>query len=161
MERQMEDLKRQQSAILTHNFFFWPYHFVLSSIPHLALLLHGLGYSTGGPLWAAQRYVQGLTSSDKTYSTGPRQGSRLTPHGHGSQSTDSTDCYELVLTHCNLGVSIYHFITPPFPFDHVTASAYLRWCVLFREIWLMAWSRVKMQQNDQLISEACNLISRW
>ena len=30
--------------------FSWPYHAVLSSRPHLALLLLGWGYSTGGPM---------------------------------------------------------------------------------------------------------------
>ena len=43
----------RQIAILSHNFFFWPQHAVLSSRPHLALLLQlGQGCSTGGLVWA-------------------------------------------------------------------------------------------------------------
>ena len=40
--------KQGQTAILTHNFFSWPYHAVLSSRPHLALLFLSQGYSTEG-----------------------------------------------------------------------------------------------------------------
>ena len=44
--------KQRQIAILTHNFFSWSYHAVLSSRPHFICSSAG-GYSTGGPLWAA------------------------------------------------------------------------------------------------------------
>ena len=38
--------------MLTHNFFSWPYYAVLSSRPHLEILLHSRVYSTGRPPWA-------------------------------------------------------------------------------------------------------------
>ena len=38
-ERQTETGRQRQTAILTHNFFSWPYKAVLSSRPHSAFLL--------------------------------------------------------------------------------------------------------------------------
>ena len=65
-----ETRRRRQTAILTHNFLSWPCQVVLSSSPHLALLLFlGRGYSTGGPLWHTLCYLQSFTFSITTQRT--------------------------------------------------------------------------------------------
>ena len=44
--------RQREIAILTHNFFPWPWHAVLFTRPDLALLLHARGCSTRELVWA-------------------------------------------------------------------------------------------------------------
>ena len=51
--RETDGGRQWQTALLTHNFFSWPQHAVLSSRPHLAFLLllgRGLNWRLYGPL---------------------------------------------------------------------------------------------------------------
>ena len=79
------DRRQRQIAILTHNFFSWPYHAVLRSRPHLAILqLLGRRYSTWGLLLPQRRSQCASWVWLRTY-------------------TDSD---------LHTGISIHHFIAP-------------------------------------------------
>ena len=105
---QTEGGRRMQPVILIHNFFSWPYYTVLSSRPHWALLLLGLrGDITEG--WCGPL---------------PQRALSVTGRSLQSASWDS---------HWNVGICLYHFITPAISVQHVIVSAYFRSCVLSRE----------------------------
>ena len=114
--------RRKETGILTHTFFFWSYHNVLSLRPHLALLLHlGRGEvinwrPTGSP-WAqpgAQLLVS-ISVTDRCLMAASE--TRLTYTAHLSRGY--------------LHISFHNTYT--FPFNHVTASGYFHWCVLCKE----------------------------
>ena len=124
----------RQTAILTYNFFSWPYHAVLFSRPHLALLLllgQGMGI-TQTPLWTAapgnrSPWLQDGSDSRLT----------LTP-------TDSNP---------HAGICIYHFITPAIsdqPLDCFGLFTLVR--PVKRNLWLTTRSRVIMQRKHCLSS---------
>ena len=72
--RQTNRDRETKAAILTHNFFSWPYHAVLFSMSHLALLLLlGQRYSTGGPMWTAANWQRLKTHTDSNW-FGPLRG---------------------------------------------------------------------------------------
>ena len=108
--------------ILTHNFFSWPYHAVLSSRPHLELLLllcHGV--LNQGP--TVGRCSSGVLSVTTSW-----------------DSKTATDSRAL------LYISFRNNYT--FLINHVTASAYFHKCILFREY--LIDSSVKGQYVTQL-----------
>ena len=121
--------RRIQLAILTNNFFSWPYHavlsYILSSRRHWALLLHGR-YSTGGPLWV------------------------VVPAGRPAACWFSRDSFktEVTLPVSHMGICIHHFITP----KHIHS---ITWLLPFifpgtscaENLWLTARSRVNMQHK--------------
>ena len=120
---QMDGERQRQTAILTHNYFFsWPYHTVLSSRPHLALLLLlGRGLLNWSP--AVDRWLSGVAS-------------HLLAHlwltvSLLAASWDWRKTETPHISHEHLHISFYN--THTFLFNHVTASAYFHRCILFRE----------------------------
>ena len=109
-----------ETTILTHNFFSWPYHAVLSSKPHLALLLLGRGYSTGSPLWSALWAAAPARRSVNRWRTRDR---KLRLQNSNWQTAH--------ISHGHLHIAFHKTYT--FPVNHVIVSAYFRWYVLCRE----------------------------
>ena len=124
--------RRRQTAILTHNFFFWPYHSVLSSRPHLALLLFGRRTLTQRP--TVGRYSSGAPSHSLAL---PWPTALFWPQAE----TDS----RLRLTVSHVGICIYHFITPTY-FCSTTWLLPFIFSRAFRaeNLWLTVRSRVNM-----------------
>ena len=78
--------RQRQTAILTHNFFSWPYHAVLSSTPHLALRIF-------------DRVTQPVVLQATALS--------------GALSVTASRLWlRLPLTHSQAGIWMYYFITP-------------------------------------------------
>ena len=129
--RQKDRGRRMEIAILTHNLFSWSYNTVLSSSPHIALLLLlGLvGHSTGSPLWTATPAAGGL--HDYLFSSGWKL--RLTAR----------------LPVLHVDICIYHFITP----THFRLNAWLLPLIFTGASYaenprLTARSRVNMQHTE-------------
>ena len=140
--RQMDTAgEERQITILTHNFFSWPYHAVLSSRPHLTLLLLlGRGYSTGGTLWAA------------LYDTAPaeRPATCLRPPCL-TASLLAVSWYWLKserISRGHLYISFHNAHT--FPLNHKTASAYLQRGIPYREIcdWWLGQGSIYNKPNE-------------
>ena len=98
--------RQRQTAILTYNLFFWPYYTVLSSRPHLALLLlsQGLLNQSLGEGHTVGCCPSGMPSHSRLWKTAP------------------ISCGHLPISFHN---------THSFPINHVTACFYR--CVLCRE----------------------------
>ena len=135
-EKQMDGRKRIRTAISTSNFFSWPYHAVLSSRPHLALLLlnrrefdwkptvgcsvdcslnralsHSLAHS-----WLAKSLLAASWDWQES----------LLPSIGNSKTETHTACI-------SCGHLYIFYRTDTFPFNHVTAMAYFHRCVLWKE----------------------------
>ena len=112
-----DGLRQGQTAILTHNFFSWPYHAVLSLRPHLVLLLLlGRRYPTGGQ--------------------GPQRGA-LNDCKLALTFTDSD---------WQAGICIYYYITSTTSDrSRDCLRLFTQVCPVQRNLWLMARSRVNMQ----------------
>ena len=92
---------RRQTAILTHNFFSWLYYVVLSSSPHLKLLLLGWGSTQQwGLLWAVLWDAALARRPAICWCSPWVSGSLLAARRR------------LTLSH--QGICIYHFITPTY-----------------------------------------------
>ena len=89
-----------------NNFFSWPYHAILSSRLHSAILL--LTRGIWPKLCCGLLSQRGSLHDCKTF---------LTPADSDPHMT----------------ICLYHFVTPTFPINHLTASAYFHRCILFRE----------------------------
>ena len=123
--RQTDGGRWIETATLTPSFFFsWPYHAVLSSRSHLALLCFsaGGGYSTRGQLYAFTPVECLATrwhfSEWLNLCWLQAETPRPLPDSH------SISCGHLHIS--------FH-IPDIFPFHHMTASAYFNRCVLCRE----------------------------
>ena len=111
-ERQMGGRRRIQTGTLAYNFFFtWPYHAVLSSRPHLALLLLDRGYSTGGQAPLGPALAGAFRDWENLFWPQAETHASRISRGHH--------------------ISFHKIHT--FPFKHVIASAYFYRCVLCRE----------------------------
>ena len=114
--------RRRQTAILTNNFFSWPYHTVLFS-------------------------RSDVFSSDKTYSTGPRQEATCPPL-QLRFSICQAEIDRLRLPVSRVGICIHHFITH----THFRSTTWLILLFLIcasctENLWLTARSRVNMQNK--------------
>ena len=105
-ERQAHRGRRRQTGILTHNFFSWPNHAVLSSKPY-------------------------VISSDETYSNGPRQGSSWIPASMVLYlpTRRTAASWHRLKTHSDSDPHLGIYILP---INDVNAFAYFHRCVLFR-----------------------------
>ena len=75
IERDTEDLKNLETAILTNNFFSWPYHAVLSSRPYICLFC----FPTNGPCRSLSHWAPGGQSPWLTVSKTNTPDWRLAP----------------------------------------------------------------------------------
>ena len=137
-ERQTDGRRRIQTAISSHN-ISWPYRTVLSSRPHLVLLLRigrgllNIGPTVGHSVLSSRPYI---FYPDETYSTGLHLGVAWLPAATflylPTRLTAASWYWQTAsLSRGHLHISFGY--TQPFPIDHVTASAYFHICVLWRE----------------------------
>ena len=116
--------RQRQTALLTHNFFSWPYHAVLPSRPHLTLLLL-LGWGRVYSAW----------------------GLLLTAAPVGTLNDCKMGLTQLTLTLTDLGICTYHFIIPTIsdqPCD--CFCLFTQVCPFYRNLWLTAQLKVNVQQ---------------
>ena len=126
--------RRRQTAILTHNFFSWPYHAVFSSRPHIALLL---------------LLCRKVLKRRPVVGRCPRE---ATSHSLTLSMTDRiTYSRKLRLTQdwLYMGICRYHFTTPPLTNFHPTIWQFPDIDTLvrpvLRNLWFTSWPRVNMQ----------------
>ena len=113
-EKRTDGGKQRPPVILIHNFFFsWLYHTVLSSRPHLALLLF-LGW-VGIQLEASAPVEYPATHW----------------HIHSLLTQAETDTHMAYISRGHLPISFHN--THTFLLNLMTASAYFHWCVWCRE----------------------------
>ena len=106
--------RQRQTAILTHNFFSfsWPHHAVLSSRSHVTFLL---------------LLRQRLPNQWPAHGSQPKWGALS-----DCKLVLIQDSHWLWPSRRHLQISFQN--THAFPLNHMTDSAYLHMCVLFREI---------------------------
>ena len=123
--------RQMQPIILTHNYFFWPYHAVLSSRSHLALLL---------------LLCRGILNWRPTVGLCPSGVSSHLPAllSLTVSSWDWLKTETVCISDGHLPISFHN--THTFLFNHVTAFTFFTSTSCAENLWFTAQSRVNMQQ---------------
>ena len=133
-EQQMARGRWMETATLTHNFFSWPYYAVLSSRPHLALLLLGQRVLNREPAVGCITACHSAIRWCSSWRNESLLAARLRP--------TQDPAWPL----CHVGICIYHLITH----THFCLTTCLRPLIFIgvsfaENLRLMAWPRVNMQ----------------